>query len=135
MESRAIRAERTFSSTPAAVWRTLTEPELLEQWWAPGDIAAVEGHRFSLDIGPWGTQACQVLEVVQGSSLKFLFSEGGLNTTITWTLQGAEGGTLFTLEHAGFDLDDPMGRAAFEGMGAGWGDVIARIEPVAAGLS
>ena len=132
MTENTIRVERIFPHPPAAVWAALTTPELLVRWWAPGDIAPVAGHRFTLDMGPWGKQQCLVLRVEDGSAISFLFSEGGLDTTITWTLEAVEGGSVLYLEHAGFRLDDPMGKQAYEGMGAGWPGVVSRIDEVLA---
>lgn len=132
MTENTIRIDRHFPHPPAAVWAALTTPELLARWWAPGDIAPVAGHRFTLDMGPWGKQQCKVLSVEDGSAISFLFSEGGLDTTITWTLEAVEDGTVLHLEHAGFRLEDPMGKQAFEGMGNGWPGVVARIDEVLA---
>jgi hypothetical protein len=42
-------------------------------------------------------------------------------------------GTRLSLEHAGFDLDSPLGKTAFEGMGRGWPGVIARIDAALTG--
>jgi hypothetical protein len=39
-------------------------------------------------------------------------------------------GTRLFLEHAGFDLDSPMGKAAFEGMGYGWPSVLKQLATV-----
>ncbi|UQU65832.1 SRPBCC domain-containing protein [Couchioplanes caeruleus] len=50
------------------VWRALTEPELLARWWATGDIKPIVGHRFTLDMGSWGQQPCEVLEVEPGAA-------------------------------------------------------------------
>ncbi|HEX8811131.1 MAG TPA: SRPBCC domain-containing protein, partial [Terracidiphilus sp.] len=56
------------------------------------------------------------------------FAPGTLNTTITWRLEPENGGTQLYLEHSGFDLDSPMAKMAFEGMGSGWPSVLQRIE-------
>ena len=55
---------------------------------------------------------------------------GTLDTTITWRLEPHGSGTLLSLEHKGFDLDSPIGKAAFSGMGAGWPKVLAGISAV-----
>lgn len=47
---------------------------------------------------------------------------------ITWHLHAEGEGTRLSLEHKGFDLDSPLGKAAFHGMGSGWPKVLARIE-------
>ncbi len=46
--------------------------------------------------------------------LVYRFAEGTLDTTITWTLRPEGEGTRLVLTHAGFDLDSPMGRQAYE---------------------
>lgn len=134
MTENAIRLERSFPHPSAAVWAALTTPDLLARWWAPGDIAPIVGHRFTMDMGSWGQQQCEVLAVEPGSSITFLFSEGNLDTTITWRLESVDEGTVLHFEHAGFRLDTPMGRQALEGMGNGWPGLLSRIDGVLAGV-
>ncbi|QDG62252.1 SRPBCC domain-containing protein [Pseudarthrobacter sp. NIBRBAC000502771] len=135
MTENAIRLERHYPHPAAAVWAALTTPELLARWWAQGNIAPVVGHRFTMDMDAWGRQQCEVLTVDPGASISFLFSEGQLDTTITWRLESVDGGTILHFEHAGFQLDTPMGRHAIEGMGNGWPGLLARIDGVLAGVS
>ncbi|MEV7605117.1 SRPBCC domain-containing protein [Paenarthrobacter sp. NPDC089322] len=135
MTENAVRLERTFPHSPEAVWAALTTPDLLARWWAAGDIAPVVGHRFTMDMGGWGQQQCEVLAVEPGTSIKFLFAEGALDTTITWTLEATENGTTLHFEHAGFNLDTPMGQQAFNGMGNGWPGLLARIDQVLVSVS
>ncbi|WP_285567996.1 SRPBCC domain-containing protein [Streptomyces sp. NBC_01463] len=122
--------ERFLPYSPAAVWRALTDPELHARWWAAGDIKPVVGHRFTLDMGNFGEQPCEVTAVEDERILAYRFAEGTLDTTITWTLHPQGDGTRLVLTHAGFDLDSPMGRQAFEGMGKGWPRVLGRLEKV-----
>ncbi len=135
MTESAIRLERRYPHQAAVVWAALTTPELLARWWAPGNIAPVVGHRFTMDMDVWGQQQCEVLTVDPGRSISFLFSEGQLDTTITWRLEPVDGGTILHFEHAGFQLDTPMGRHAIEGMGNGWPGLLTRIDGVLAGVS
>jgi uncharacterized protein YndB with AHSA1/START domain len=135
MTENAIVIERHIPHPNTAVWAALTTPELLARWWAPGDIAPTVGHRFTMDMGAWGQQQCEVLEVKPGELIRFLFSEGQLDTTVTWRLEAAEDGTVLHLEHAGFNLDTPMGKQALQGMGSGWPGLLARIDGVLAGVS
>ena len=135
MTENAIRLERTFPHSPEAVWAALTTPELLARWWAAGDIAPVVGHRFTMDMGGWGQQQCEVTTVEPGTSITFVFAEGALDTTITRTLEATESGTVLHFEHAGFNLDTPMGRQAIEGMGNGWPGLLARIDQVLVSVS
>jgi uncharacterized protein YndB with AHSA1/START domain len=123
-----IELDQFIARAPAAVWRALTEPELLARWWAEGDIKPVVGHRFTLDMGKWGRQPCEVLEVEPERLLRYTFAEGVLDTTITWRLEPEGSGTRLFLVHAGF----AEGSAALEGMGGGWPGLLRRIEPALA---
>ncbi|MGW5423689.1 SRPBCC family protein [Streptomyces sp. NPDC003943] len=126
-ESDTIRLARFLPHPPAAVWAALTDPELHARWWAAGDVKAVVGHRFTLDMGNFGSQPCEVTEAVPERLLAYRFAEGSLDTTITWRLEPEGTGTRLFLTHAGFDLDSPLGRQAFEGMGHGWPHVLDRL--------
>lgn len=127
----AIRLERVYPRSPAAVWRALTEPELHAKWWAPGDVRPIVGHRFELDMGAWGKQACEVLEVETERRFRYRFGIGTLDTVITWELHAEGSGTRLVLVHDGFDPSSPMAQKALEGMGAGWPRVLERLATVA----
>ena len=120
------------SPPPAKVWKALTVPELLAKWWAAGDVKPVVGHRFTLDMGQWGQQPCEVIAVESRSdSLGAIAAKPGtLDSTISVAALEAEGARALVsghLEHAGFDLDSLLGKKAFEGMGGGWPSVLKRI--------
>lgn len=89
----------------------------------------VVGHRFTLDMGPWGQQPCEVLAVEPERLLSYRFAPGTLDSTITWRLEPEAGGTRLHLKHAGLDLDSPLSRRAFEGMGGGWPAILGRLAP------
>jgi uncharacterized protein YndB with AHSA1/START domain len=123
-----------FVAAPAEqVWRTLTEPDLLARWWVAGDIAAVVGHRFQLHMPqPWGAVGCEVLEVVPPERLVYRFTQ---DWTLTWRLIPEGTGTRLFLDQSGFDLDDSLGRQAFERMGAGWErHILPKLADLAASL-
>jgi uncharacterized protein YndB with AHSA1/START domain len=129
----AIRIDRHYKYPPAAVWQALTDPELVARWWAAGDVRPVVGHRFEMDMGQWGKQACEVLVVEPERLFSYRFAIGVLDTIVTWTLEPAGGGTRFSLAHEGFNLDTPLGKQAFAGMQPGWPNVLARLEMVLSG--
>ncbi len=125
-----VRLEHRYAHAPDRVWRALTTPALLARWWGAGDIRAEVGHRFEVDMGPWGRQPCEVVAVEAHRMLRFRFATTSLDTVITWSLAADGDGTVLTLTHEGFDLDSPMGVRAFEGMKSGWPAVLARIAPL-----
>jgi uncharacterized protein YndB with AHSA1/START domain len=126
-EPGVIRMSEYINHPPAKVWRALTDPALHAKWWAAGDVKPVVGHKFELDMGPWGMQPCEVIAVEAEKLLSYSFA---LDTTITWRLEPESTGTRLHLEHAGFDLNSPMAKKAFEGMGHGWPTVLKGIEPM-----
>ena len=127
-----IQLDHLYAHPPSAVWRALTDPALHARWWAAGDVRPIVGHRFELDMGGWGKQPCEVLEVDPERLLKYRFAAGTLDTLITWRLTPEGSGTRLTLTHEGFNLETPMGRRALEGMKPGWPNVLARMESVLA---
>ncbi len=125
-----IQVEHLYAHPPSAVWRALTDPGLHARWWAAGDVRPIVGHQFQLDMGKWGRQSCEVVEVKPERLIRYRFAAGTLDTTITWQLVPEGSGTRLRLTHEGFDLDSPMGRMAFEGMKPGWPDVLDRLGAV-----
>ncbi|WP_129311450.1 SRPBCC domain-containing protein [Streptomyces sp. L2] len=128
--SNEINCEKFLPHPPSAVWAALTDPVLHARWWAAGDVKPLVGHRFTLDMGAWGPQPCEVTEVEPERLLSYRFAEGTLDTTITWRLVPEGRGTRLFLTHTGFDLDSPMGRQAHDGMGHGWPHVLAHLGTV-----
>ena len=100
--SATVSVDQFIAAAPEKVWRGLTEPELHARWWAPGDIAAVVGHKFHLEMPGWGPQPCEVLEVVPYERFVYTFADW----TLTWRLVAEGAGARLLLEHSGFDLDD-----------------------------
>jgi uncharacterized protein YndB with AHSA1/START domain len=127
-----IQLTRFVPHAPAKVWAALTDPAMLARWWVAGEVRAVPGHRFTLDMGQWGSQPCEVIAVEHERLFSYTFAVGTLDTTITWRLAAEGEGTSLSLEHGGFDLDSPAGKAAFHGMSNGWPNVVSRLETVLA---
>ena len=82
-----IRFSEFINHPPANVWRALTDPVIHARWWAAGDIKPVVGHRFTLDMGQWGEQPCEVIAVAPEHLLSYTFAPDTLNTTITFRLE------------------------------------------------
>ncbi|WP_394554932.1 SRPBCC domain-containing protein [Agromyces sp. MMS24-JH15] len=128
----AIELDEFLAHPVDAVWRAITTPETVAKWWSAGDLRPVVGHEFTMEMGPWGTQRCRVLEIEEGRMIRYSFAEGVLDSTLTFRLEPEGTGTRLFFTHAGLDLDSPLGRQAYEGMGRGWPGVLARI-PAAIG--
>jgi uncharacterized protein YndB with AHSA1/START domain len=110
----SIRIVRDYPHPPAKVWRAVTDPALIPLWTATGAGARPEG--FATTIGTkfrfvakprpgWsGVVDCEVLEVTDGSLLRYSWADagGGDVTQVVYRLQPHAGGTRFTYEHTGF---------------------------------
>ncbi|HFX6224060.1 TPA: SRPBCC domain-containing protein [Acinetobacter nosocomialis] len=70
---KAIELSQYIPYPPKKVWEALTTPELIQQWWAKGDIQPKAGHQFTLDMGSFGVQHCLV---------KWLIKKFYLNMTL-----------------------------------------------------
>ena len=116
-----IRVDQFVAAPPAKVWRLLTEPELMRLWWAEGQVAALVGHQFTLDMPGYGKQPCKVPEVDPPHRFVYTFTPAW---TLTWRLEPEGTGTRVILEHSGFDLRDKRVAEAFNRMGLGWRDVV-----------
>lgn len=117
----AITTDEYLDHPPQRVWRALTDPVLMRRWFmACDDFRPELGHRFALDMGPWGTTHCEVLALEPEKLLKISWKNPPLDTTVTWRLVPEGSGTRLLLEHAGFDLEDPRQRRAHDGMSGGW---------------
>ncbi|MDX6315257.1 MAG: hypothetical protein QOF44_4721 [Streptomyces sp.] len=134
-EPTALHCDQFLPHPPATVWHALTDPDLHARWWAAGDVRPVLGHRFTLDMGPWGEQPCEVTAVDPERLLAYSFAPGTLDTTITWRLEPEGTGTRLFLTQEGFDLNSPFGKAAFDGMGDGWPHVLDRLAALLAQLA
>jgi uncharacterized protein YndB with AHSA1/START domain len=119
-----IHVDQFLPRPPAKVWRMLTEPDRLARWWAPGDIRPEVGHRFTLEMGRWGSSPCTVTAVEDERLLSYTFGEGTVDWTITWRLVEEGVGTRLFLEHGGFDLDIPRHKEAYENMARGWASAV-----------
>jgi len=77
-----------------------------------------------LDMGKWGDQPCEVLEVEPEKLLRYTFAEGSLDSTITWRLEPEGAGTRLFLVHDGLE----PGSESLLVMGRGWPGVLRRVE-------
>lgn len=125
-----IQLDQYLPHPPAEVWRVLTTPELHARWWAPGDVRPIVGHRFTLDMGKWGQQRCEVIAVEPQRLLSYRFGTASIDTTLSFRLTPEGQGTRLAFVQEGFDLDSPLSRQAFEGMKPGWPRVLERIGAV-----
>ncbi len=109
-----------FNASRQTVWSFLTDKDKLATWYHPAQADLAEGEDYTLigktDDGAdkrlvWG----KVLKMDPPASLTCTFAiapfQGG-ETTVTWILEDAAGGTRLTLVHEG--IAEATGAAAMQ---------------------
>lgn len=128
-----------FLKAPAShVWKFLTDPDRLAEWFHRGGGIMEKGGEYSLltnSLGKEGEKLCwgTVLEIDPPKRLVHTFTHNWLKnveTKVTWTLTETSGGTVLNLVHEGWEKVD---EDAFN-MGAnhdvGWDEHFARLRRV-----
>jgi uncharacterized protein YndB with AHSA1/START domain len=125
-----------FSASKEVVWAFLTEKDKMATWYHGPEADLASGQPYALhriaDDGArvklvWG----EVISMDQPNKLVTTFEIGpfeGRNTTVTWTLDDAAGGTRLTMSHAG--IAEAAAAAAPEmllALDKGWDDHIAKL--------
>lgn len=111
------RIERVYEHDPAAVWRMLTDPQVLPQWLAAGTIELRQGGAVHIDFADSGTVIdSTVLAIEPQALLEYSWSSGDQpQRPLRWELGPVEGGTRLALTmRIPADEDAPKALAGFE---------------------
>jgi len=132
-ETRSVIVERDIPFPPEKIWRSLTQPHLIEEWLMKNDFKPVVGHHFNFRRDPvpnWnGIIDCEVLAVEPNRELSYTWGAMGANTVVTLTLTPTATGTHLRMEQTGFRSDRPQN---FQGAKFGWQKFLANLEQVLA---
>jgi uncharacterized protein YndB with AHSA1/START domain len=139
-----VRAVMEVAASPEKVFKALTDPKELEQWWGSADVYQTFGWVSDLRVG--GERSCQArspghteLSRVKGEYLvvqppkvlEFTWEaswEPGLTATrVRIELDPVPEGTRVTVVHSGFGDE----KKRTDGYTEGWGRVLAWLEKAA----
>lgn len=143
-DPRTIRVDEFLPHPPAAVWRALTDSELMSRWLMPNDFRLEIGHRFTLRAQPvpqagfGGIGYSEVLAFDPERMLRISWCAGpddasGLDSTVTFTLEPEGTGTRLFILHDGFDPDNAYQMVGRRFMASGWPGVATALAAVIAG--
>jgi uncharacterized protein YndB with AHSA1/START domain len=129
---RDVQLMRDYPFPPEAVWRALTDRELLASWLMENDFAPQVGHQFTLrtDPGPGfdGIVHAEVLELEAPQRMTWRWRGGPVDTTLTFRLEPrvvfATQGTRLWLDHEGFEGLPAVLVSMI--LGAGWTRMLQR---------
>jgi uncharacterized protein YndB with AHSA1/START domain len=137
----SLVVEREMPHPPERIWRALTQGPLIAEWLMKNDFQPRVGHRFNFRSAPmprWnGVVDCEVLEIIPLERLVYSWNasgdqaQDGLKTIVIWTLTPVENGTRVRMEQTGFR---PQDEAGYRGMGAGWPQILGRLETLVNGM-
>lgn len=144
-DSATIRMDEFYPHPPAAVWRALTEPELIARWLMPVEgFQPMVGQDFTLNETPMlstgfiGTMAAKVLAVEPEKLLRISWRDvaelmpGAL--TVTWRLEPEGTGTRVFLEQEGFDPTSLEQQRSRDIMRVGWAHIQRQFGEVVAAV-
>ncbi|WP_035718826.1 SRPBCC family protein [Gordonia shandongensis] len=123
----AVDLGRFVTSAPEAVWRALTESDLVAQWLArPVGMVAEVGVVFVFEIpsDPPGEAACEVLVVEPKRRFEHTYTDlrakRPARWVIRWSLVPKGRGTRVVFRFDGFDANDRMQRMARNALERGY---------------
>lgn len=127
-----------LKAPPHHVWRFLTEARQLALWFHLGESDLEPGGEYAMltnSLGKEGQRLCwgKVTEIQPPRKLVHTFTHAylkGVETTCIWTLEEAEGGTILTLRHEGFEKLQPEAFSAAADHDKGWDQHFVRLRMV-----
>ena len=143
---REIHVERIFNAPRDRVWRAMTEPELLAQWWGRGNKLVIEKHEMErgghwrfvehTDHGAFGFEG-RFREIVPPERLVLTFEFDGMPGHVVvnfMTLEDlGDGSTKLIAESLFLTKEDRDGMMS-SGMEQGMNESYAALDRVLAGL-
>lgn len=125
---------KSFIEAPAGmVWESITNHKLVSEWLMETNITPVAGFKGYFKMKPRpgfdGLIHCEVLEVVPDKTFTYSWQSGWMKkpTTIRFTLEEKDNGTLLILEHWGFE--GVLGRLLRMMLGPGWKKMLTKRIP------
>ena len=123
----AVELDSFYPEPPQAVWRALTDPDLLERWLLrPTGFAATAGTRFRFTTPDTKINeiVCEVLAARPSEQLTYSWiypqAEYPAQWIVDWTMSPQGRGTRLLLTQTGFDITDRRQKMARNAVERSW---------------
>ncbi|MFB8277106.1 SRPBCC family protein [Nocardia colli] len=147
LDPAAVEVGSFFPQSPEAVWRALTDPDLLERWLLrPTGFVASVGTHFVFTVPPQlpsaarrratplGEIACEVLTARPGEQLTYtsvdLRADRPARWVVDWSIRPDGRGTRLLVTQTGFDISDRRQKMARNALERGWKTGLSRLREV-----
>lgn len=136
-----IKKQKQYSQSINDVWSAITEQEKISKWFIKCNFKAEVGYKYSLlsESDNCEQVSGTILKVNPVHELVYSWVVVGMDTetTVTWTLEEKDGGTLLTLVHSGVSKypSEETAIKMFESFDDGWDKCIHHLEQFLAGVN
>lgn len=126
------------AAAPDDVWRTLTEPERVVDWFTDASPLGQAGDTYRLDFGDGSVVEGVITLVEPGQRFAHTWAwadaEPAHETLVTWSIEPiTEGGTRITLTHGGW-AEAGVDEATRDDHEAYWSGYLDDLEAILAGI-
>ena len=126
-----IKKQHQYSQAITEVWKAISEAKEISAWFIQADFKPQSGYRYTFTHENTKITG-EVLEANPVYKLVYTWMVvgTGVETTVSWTLEENEEGTLLTLEHSGISNypTEEMATTMFNNFSGGWDSCIVNLE-------
>lgn len=126
---KSIKVEKEFPHPIEKVWRAITDPKALANWFVPGTFEARVGTSYHFE-NEFTKVKGRVLQVEAPILLVYtwLKNDTNIETTVHWQLEEYTEGTRLIIEHFGIEKYEQSAPSLLLATTEGWNYVIIAIE-------
>lgn len=124
-----LNFEEFYSQPIETVWRALTDPQALCEWFMPCDFQPIIGHRFTIRgtaTDKWrGFTHCQVVRLEAPTVMEWSWESADIEvpTRVLFELRSVQSGTMLILRHTGLTTSDDQ-----QSLSTGWPQKLRQLD-------
>ncbi len=128
----SLRKEHFYTHSIDRVWKAITDQNEIAEWFLKADFKPTIGYQYTLTHEDT-TISGKILEASPVNKLVYTWivsGTGDVETTVSWQLTEADGGTKLVIEHTGISNypDEKLATTMFNSYSGGWDGCITNLE-------